>query len=152
MPANESWLAALAAILDSTALLIATSDNPCSRQARLTFAMCRHTVADLAQVFFAKPRAGGPDRLPPEQYARLHASLAQAGFQLRNDDASNSKLKELREMYEPYLHALASFLFVELPPWILASEITENWKTSAWARISGHSGRGHHAQDIEEHF
>ena len=149
---NESWLAALAAILDSTALLIATSDNPCSRQARLTFAMCRHTVADLAQVFFAKPRADGPDRLPPEQYARLHASLAQAGFQLRDDDASHSKLKELREMYEPYLHALANFLFVELPPWILASEITENWKTSAWGRISGHSGRGHHAQDIEEHF
>jgi len=149
---NESWLAALAAILDSTALLIATSDNPCSRQARLTFAMCRHTVADLAQVFFAKPRTAGPDRLSAEQYVRLHAGLAQAGFALRNDDASNSKLKELRDMYEPYLHGLASYLCVELPPWILDSQITENWKTSAWGRISGHTGRGHAVQDIEEHF
>jgi hypothetical protein len=55
-------------------------------------------------------------------------------------------------MYEPYLHALARFLYVELPPWILSSEITENWKTTAWGRISGHSGRRHAAQDIEEHF
>jgi hypothetical protein len=149
---NESWLAALAAILDSTALLIATSDNPCSRQARLTFAMCRHTVADLAQVFFAKPRTVGPDRLSAEQYVRLHASLAQAVFELLNDDASNSKLNELRDMYEPYLRGLASYLCVELPPWILDSQITENWKTSAWGRISGHSGRGHAVQDIEEHF
>jgi hypothetical protein len=149
---NESWLAALAAILDSTALLIATSDNPCSRQARLTFAMCRHTVADLAQVFFAKPRADGPDRLPPEQFARLYDSLEQAGYQLRKDDASKSKLKELRDMYEPYLHALAAYMYVELPPWILESHVTENWKISAWGRISGFTGRGHASQDIEEHF
>jgi Ion channel len=149
---NESWLGALAAILDSTALLIATSDDPCSRQARLTFAMCRHTVADLAQVFVAGPRGSGPDRLPPDQYARLHISLAQAGFQLRNDQDSSQKLKELRDMYEPYLHALARYLFVELPPWILASEITENWKTTAWGRISGISSRGHAHETIEEHF
>jgi len=149
---NESWLAALAAILDSTALLIATSDNPCSRQARLTFAMCRHTVADLAQVFFAKPVAAAPDRLPPEQFARLYASLEHAGYQLRNDEASHTKLKELRDMYEPYIHSLARYLYVELPPWILESRITENWKTSAWGRISGASGRGRAAQDIEDHF
>jgi hypothetical protein len=149
---NESWLAALATILDSTALLIATSDNPCSRQARLTFAMCRHTVADLAQVFFAKSVAGAPDRLPPEQLARMYASLEHAGYQLRNDEASHAKLKELRDMYEPYIHSLARYLYVELPPWILASNITENWKTSAWGRISGASGRGHAAQDIEDHF
>jgi hypothetical protein len=114
--------------------------------------MCRHTVADLAQVFFAKPRAAGPDRLPPEQSARLYASLAQAGYQLRNDEASNQKLKELRDMYEPYLHSLARYLYVELPPWILASHITDDWKTSAWGRISGFSGRGQVAQDIEDHF
>src|ERR1700729_854108 len=39
---NESWLGALTAILDTSAFLIASVDNACSRQARLTFAMCRH--------------------------------------------------------------------------------------------------------------
>jgi Ion channel len=149
---NESWVAALAAILDTSALLIATSDNPCSRQARLTFAMCRHTIADLAQVFSARPRVATYDRLPPADFVRLRASLRHAGYELRDDDASNRKLKELRDMYEPYLHALAHYLYVELPPWILAKEITDNWKTSAWGRISGISVRGHASGEAEDHF
>ncbi len=149
---NESWLAALAALLDTTALLIATSDQPCSRQARLTFAMCRHTVADFAQVFFAGPRGLRPR--PPASCGihRLHISLSQAGYQLAQGRRFNQKAQELREMYDPYLHALARFLFVELPPWILASEVTENWKNTTWGRISGISSRGHAHETIEEHF
>src|ERR1700683_2089454 len=38
---NESWLAALASILDTCALLISHAEDSCSRQARLTFAICR---------------------------------------------------------------------------------------------------------------
>ncbi|MGA8407283.1 MAG: potassium channel family protein [Candidatus Acidiferrales bacterium] len=149
---NESWVAALAAILDTTALLISTSDNPCSRQARLTFAMCRHTIADLAQVFSAHPRTAPYERLPPADFARLRSSLAHAGYVLRDDEVSNRKLQELRDMYEPYLHALAHYLYVELPPWILSKEITDNWKTSAWGRISGISVHRHAASDAEDHF
>jgi len=40
-------------------------------------------------------------------------------------------------MYEPYVNALSLYLYVDLPPWILAKEVTDNWKTSAWGRISG---------------
>jgi hypothetical protein len=40
-------------------------------------------------------------------------------------------------MYEPYLQALSEFLYMDLPPWILATEITDNWRTSAWGRITG---------------
>ena len=40
-------------------------------------------------------------------------------------------------MYEPYLQRSRAFLYMELPPWILAKEITDNWRTSAWGRISG---------------
>ena len=136
---NESWLGALAAILDSTALLIATSDNPCSRQARLTFAMCRHTVADLAQVFFATPRNSGADRLPPADLQRMRQQLASSGLPFLNTPESCAKLDKLRQMYEPYLEALSAHLYVELPPWILAKEVTDNWSTSAWGRISGFS-------------
>src|SRR6202035_5131352 len=35
---NESWLAALTAILDTSAIMLACVENPCTRQARLTFA------------------------------------------------------------------------------------------------------------------
>jgi Ion channel len=148
---NESWVGALAAILDTTALLIALTDNSCSRQARLTFAMCRHTIADLAQVFFTRPRPMTRDRLPAADFARLRANLNHAGFALLDNETSNRKLKELRDMYEPYLNALARYLCMELPPWILSQEITDNWKTSAWGRISGASAGGR-AVDHEEHF
>ena len=149
---NESWLSALTAILDSTALLIATSDSPCSRQARLTFAMCRHTVVDLSQVFHAQPNDHDPDRLPPSELARLRLALAQSGFQLREDDASTAKLNELRKMYEPYVHALSRYLYVVLPPWILQKAITDNWKTSAWGKISGVASRNSSAAYADDHF
>jgi hypothetical protein len=144
---NESWLAALTAILDTTALLLTGVESDASRQARLTFAICRHTVVDLAQLFNVPPRRGSDDRLPAAELLRLRTVLAQAGVQLRDDEASAAKLLKLREMYEPYLHALSDFLFMELPPWILAKEITDNWRTSAWGRISGVAGPGQQGPD-----
>jgi hypothetical protein len=149
---NESWLAALTAILDATALIVATSDTPCSRQAKLTFAMCRHTIVDLSQVFHAQPRSDDPDRLPPADLARLRASLDRCGYQLREDDLSTEKLHELRRMYEPYLHALSRYLFVALPPWILEKKITDNWKTSAWGKISGIASHSSTAVYADDHF
>jgi len=134
---NESWLAALTAILDACSLLLSCVENTSSRQARLTFAMCRHTVVDLAQLFGQTPPLNIADRLPPPVFERLRATLTGAGLLLRDDNASLAKLARLRAMYEPYLHALSRYLYIEVPPWILATEITDNWRTSAWGRISG---------------
>jgi hypothetical protein len=162
---NESWLAALTAILDTSALLIAGVSVPrpeqeegappatllspegkgasgsgdeiaCARQARRTFAMCRHTVVDLAQVFSAAPRTPR-ERLPAPELERLRAALTQDGFTLPDAPAASEKLRRLREMYEPYVESLGSFLLMDLPPWILTGDVIENWKTSAWGRISG---------------
>jgi hypothetical protein len=137
---NESWLAALTAILDTCSLLLACTDHCASRQAKLTFAMCRHTVVDLSQLFGEVPRQNAPDRLPAAEFDRLRSTLAQASFEVRDDNPSREKLAKLRAMYEPFLLALSRYLFMEIPPWILAKEITDNWKTSAWGRISGLAG------------
>ncbi len=144
---NESWLAALTAILDLTALLLASTDNARLRQARLTFAICRHTVVDLAQLFHTAPRNAPVDRLPPADFDGMRSRLADAGFALREREAAAAKLADLRRMYEPYLYALSDFLFMEIPPWILAKEITDNWRTSAWGRISGFSTPGRAGPD-----
>jgi Ion channel len=144
---NESWLAAITAILDATALLLTGVEDVASRQARLTFAICRHTVVDLAQLFNVPPLRGHADRLPAGEFERMRTVLSQAGIQLRNDEAAAAKLAKLREMYEPYLEALSRFLYLELPPWILAKEITDNWRTSAWGRITGFSSSGQREPD-----
>jgi hypothetical protein len=137
---NESWLASLTAILDTCSFLLAFVEGTVSRQARLTFAMCRHTVVDLAQLFNEPPSAHRSDRLPAGELARLRAAVTKAGFQIRDDEASHKKLADLRALYEPFVQALSRFLYMEVPPWILANEITDNWKTSAWGRISGLTG------------
>jgi hypothetical protein len=137
---NESWLAALTAILDTCSMLMACIDHCASRQAKLTFAMCRHTVVDLSQLFGEVPLQDAVDRLPAAEFERLRGVLATAGFQVRDDEHSREKLAKLRGMYEPFLLALSAYLFMDVPPWILAKEITDNWKTSAWGRISGLAG------------
>lgn len=148
---NESWLAALAAILDVSSLLIANADDACARQARLTFAMSRHTVVDLAQVFYRRPLESAPDRFPPADLQRLKATLKESGYEIRETEASEKKLTKLREMYEPFLQALAAYLQVDLPPWILSKEITDNWKTSAWGRISGFAASREQEVTVDDH-
>src|SRR5438552_6609837 len=61
---NQSWVGALATILDTTALLIAGVDGPDGHQARLTFAMARHAAVDLALVSQTTPLPSATDRLP----------------------------------------------------------------------------------------
>jgi hypothetical protein len=148
---NESWLGALAAILDASALLITGSEGACARQARLTFAMCRHTVADLAQVFSAAPHGMTPKRLSPSDLQRLRESLAKAGLKLRDTPEVDEKLDKLRNMYEPYLEALARFLYVELPPWILSQAAADNWRTTAWGRITGFSAPSSEEKSRDTH-
>ncbi|PYO44537.1 MAG: two pore domain potassium channel family protein, partial [Gemmatimonadetes bacterium] len=43
---NQSWLAALTTVLDTSALVMVGIEGGCARQARLTFAMARHAVVD----------------------------------------------------------------------------------------------------------
>jgi hypothetical protein len=127
---NESWLAALTAILDTCALVIACPERACRRQAELTFAMARHAVVDLSLVFRTGPREPTHNRLPPEALAELRATLATAGIKLHEGETADRTLSELRAMYEPYIHALATYFQVSIPPWVAAERRLDNWQGS----------------------
>lgn len=131
---NQSWLAALTVILDTCSLIMAGLEGESERQAELTFAMARHAVIDLSLVFRTRPRAPNPDRLPPEKLAELRLLLAGNGYKLREDEAADQKLKELRLLYEPYSHALAIYFHVKIPPWIAAKNWVDNWQASNWEK------------------
>lgn len=134
---NQSWIASLTAILDTCALTITGIENSCSKQAELTFAIARHAVADLSQVFGTPPRALSHDRLPPEDLQRLRATLARHGMKLRDTPEADTKLVELRRLYEPYVSALANHLEQTLPPWIPDKKHKDNWQTTAWGQATG---------------
>jgi len=133
---NQSWLAALTTILDTSALVITGIDGIRTRQAQLTFAMARHAVADLAQIFHTPPHALKKDRLPRADLVRLREVLGAAGVRLHDGPSAEQRLGELRRMYEPYANALAEYLWLPLPAWLQAGNGFDSWQTSAWERIS----------------
>lgn len=130
---NQSWLGALTAILDTSALVMAGVEDACERQAELTFAIARHAVVDLAQVFGTAPCSDG-DRLPPAELVRLRRHLAEAGLQLHDGLAADQKLAKLRRMYEPYVESLSRYLLLSLPPWMAERPRADNWQTTAWEK------------------
>ena len=133
---NQSWLAALTTILDTCALLMAGVDGRRAWQAQLTFAIARHAVVDIAQIFNTAPEAPEPPRLRAEELARIRRLLSGVHIDLRDGAAADQKLEELRQMYEPYVYALSCYLLMQLPPWVVERKISDNWRTSAWGRIS----------------
>ncbi len=148
---SQSWLSALTAILDVSALIIVGLEGVCEHQARLTFAMARHAVVDLAYVFKALPLPPGRDRLAAEELLRLRTTLAARKVSLRDGDEAEARLRELRSMYEPYVHALSLYLHLKLPPWFPEGERSDNWQTSAWGQVPGKKGKRPQGMDWE-HF
>ena len=113
---NQSWLAALAAVLDASALAIAnTTGGTNSYQAQVTFAMARHAAVDLAMLFYIAPD--------------FH-TLRDRGAPCL-ETVSTEKLDELRGMYEPYLNGLSQRFLMPLPAWKSDSSIADNWQSSA---------------------
>jgi hypothetical protein len=125
---NQSWVAALTAILDVCALIMAGIERGPQRAARLTFAIARHAAVDLCNVFRRVPRLPDPDRLPPSELVRLRASLDKMGFALSDAKDVEQKLNAFRKMYEPYLNALGAFLLMPLPGWLRTEGSPDNWQ------------------------
>ena len=131
---NQSWLAAVTTMLDVTSLLITGVDGIHPEQAKLTFAMARHAVVDLAQVVNAQYQPHEQNRLSTDDLARLRSGLAQHGVTFYNGEDAAVRLAELRALYEPYAHALSRRLVFALPPWIHSEPRRDNWKAGPWDR------------------
>ena len=149
---NQSWLGALVTILDASALVIAGVDGVRSEQAKITFAMARHAVVDLAQVVNARYNPNAPDRLSEQQLNRLRQKLTERGIELREGAAFEEKLDHLRSQYEPYAVAIALNLSITLPPWIHPERQKDNWQAGPWDRAIQAKGLGGRVQSVDDHF
>ena len=131
---NQSWLAALTAILDMSALMVAGIQGYEARQAQLTFAMARHAMVDLSQILSLRPINDAPDRLPAERYEKLYELLSESGVKVCRDGQSIERLREMRALYEGYAEALSRLLHMSLPPWLADRPFKDNWQTVAKVR------------------
>ena len=129
---HQSWLGALTAILDASALCIVGVQGGPSRQAQLTFAMARHAIVDLSQATSTRPLPPEADRLPPEDFRSLVSHLARNGVTLTDGAMAESTLAALRALYEPYVCAMAARFRLTLPPWRAQANERDAWRTSAW--------------------
>jgi len=129
---NQSWLAALTAVMDACALVMAGVEGACARQAELTFAMARHAIVDLSIVFRRSPKPPAHDRLTSEGLTTLRKYLKDAGHILSDHHDFEKKLVELRSLYEPYAFALSLHFRMPLPRWLPKPERADNWQVSAW--------------------
>jgi hypothetical protein len=147
---NQSWVAALTAVLDSCALLIAGVEGNDPYQAQLTFAMARHAAVDLSLVFAVRPRLPDADRLPADRLAQLGERLREAGLELRQGPEAEKRLSELRAAYEPFVNGLAERLMFTLPPVVPDAAVADNWQRAP--RAPRPPGIGELAPPARDHF
>ncbi len=149
---NQSWLASLTALLDTTALVMVFVEGDCERQAQRTFAIARHAVVDLALIFETPPEFQKSDRLPPAKLELLLTGLSTDGLIFRKKEDAESQLEELRQMYEPYVIALSRRFHLTLPAWISEKTPLDNWQQSAWSPRKGSRKRAPAVGIDESHF
>jgi Ion channel len=129
---NQSWLSALASILDTCALLISVVEGTPSRQAQLTFVMARHALIDLGHVFHieeheAWQRQSELDRLPSKDFYRLCEALGDNHLRLCGDPAAAKRLNTIRALYEPHAFVLSEYLRMPLPVWVAPPKENDQW-------------------------
>jgi hypothetical protein len=152
---NQSWLSAITAILDTCAVLLSIVECSACRQARLTFAMARHTVVDLLLVFNLQPVAmpkppvpgslpsgsspsgAAPDsksdvhptvsRLSEPELVKLTEVLCKAGYRLRLEPERLALLRKLRWMYEGQVLTLSRYLNMPLPSFVTETPGRDTW-------------------------
>lgn len=148
---NESWVAALTAILDVCTLLIAYGDGETKWQAQLTFAISRHAIADLSQIMRIRPEPFAFDRLPREDVPKVRKLLMECGVP-GCSEAGDRKVQDLRQLYEPYLNGLSKRLIMPVPSWGVNEDPNRDRPTTVWARITSPAPAEPAGKIKEHHF
>jgi hypothetical protein len=129
---NQSWVTAITAILDTCALCLACLEPESNPQAQLTFAIGRHAVVDITQVFHKEPSTNMPERLSYESFLSIREALREHNLKLCPEDESWDKLQEMRRLYEPYVFTLSRHLRMDVAPWTHPAGVKDNWVTTKW--------------------
>lgn len=131
---NQSWVGALTTILDACSLVMTGMEGIEAWQGRLTFAMARHAVVDLSQIFGTRPARPALNRLSQDDYDQMTALLSSAGLSFIDPHSAFDRLATIRGLYEPYVTSLSRFLLMPLPQWLPSKKALDNWQKSAWER------------------
>jgi hypothetical protein len=134
--ANQSWLTALVAVVDFSALVSLCTLGDLQRQAKLTLVMGRHALTDLALLFGLEGQIAATaqeDRLSADAFEKLQRQLAQhPAFDAKR--CSQANLSDVRRLYEPQAIALAGYLLMSIPSWVGDDASRGNWSVGIEGR------------------
>jgi len=126
---RQSWVAALTAVLDVSALVVVGIEGVPAWQAHVTFAIARHAAVDLSQVLRADPDRT-LSRLSADDLEQLRRQLEAAGLRPNRAPDADRRLMELRQSYEPFVGGLGRSLLMPVPTWWRSEPTKDNWQTS----------------------
>jgi hypothetical protein len=126
---DQSWLAALVAIMDTCVIILVGVDGIPPLQARMTFAMARQVVLELARSLGVTTRAGAEaSRLDHASFLKMEALFAQAEVSWQAGSDAEDTLAAVRATYEPFVLGLAEHLAIAIPDWIPSEETPDHWE------------------------
>jgi hypothetical protein len=126
---RQSWVSALATVLDLSALVEVGIEGVPTWQAHVTFAMARHAAVDLTQVLHVDPETAA-DRLSDADLEELRRQIESGGLTPARSPEADRRLLNLRRSYEPYVSGLARALMMPTPPWWHRHAVRDNWQVS----------------------
>ncbi len=127
---NQSWLAALTALMDVSVLIMVGVDGVRTLQAQLTFATARLALIEMGRVLGAGPRPFEEERLSIGGFAEIKNRLAAAHLRFVDEEEAEERLAAFRDTYEPFLNGLAHHLLLSLPGWSSNVNQLDNWMNS----------------------
>jgi hypothetical protein len=131
---NESWIAGLAAIMDTCALILVGLHEVPTFQARVTFAAARLALVEVNRALRLSPELHAESRLTLSEFNEMKAELVAAGLTLTDEENAEERLAEFRATYEPFLTALADHLLLHVPGWVAPKLQLDNWQASLRGR------------------
>jgi hypothetical protein len=126
---GESWLTALATILDTCALLITGAEGLPTDQARLTYRMGLNLLRDLTKALGKPVDTRCRVRLTEADLPALIAASKAARLPLTFEPGATLELLRLARRYDVYLVSLATWLMSPLPAWIPLEEVKQEAET-----------------------
>lgn len=134
---RQSWVSALAAVLDVSAAVVVGIEGVPAWQAHITFAIARHAAVDLVQVLRVRPDAGA-NRLTAADVEEMRRRLESVGLRPKRSIEADAQLAKLRRSYEPYVVGLGRALMMPVPSWWRDTPAPDNWQTSSKRDMEPH--------------
>jgi hypothetical protein len=129
---NQSWLSAMASMMDACCLIMVGIDGVRTFQARMTFSVARLAILELSRVLRVK--GANSSRLSSNDFLYLEVALKESGIELVESDAE-TRLANFRATYEPIICGLAEYLMIPLPNWAIG-EHRDNWEKDRRGKLA----------------